>query len=41
MRLVDAITNSMHMGLGGLQELLMDREACCSTLHVLQRVGHD
>ena len=30
---LDGIINSMGMGLGGLQELLMDREAWHAVLH--------
>ena len=35
MRWLDGITDTMDVGLGGLQELALDREVWCATAHGL------
>ena len=41
MRWLDVISDSTHMSLSKLQELVIDKEAWCIQFTGLQRVGHD
>ena len=41
MKWLDGITDSVHMNLSKLQEMVKDRKAWRTAAHESQRVGHD
>ena len=41
MRRLDGIINSVDVGLGRLQQLMVDRDAWHAVVHRVARVGHD